>query len=97
MSESTSVSCALCGSLSELFCTPNFDTYRALKCSVCGEFVVSISATEKIAGLSVEIKERWRRLIRSAKPEEILLIIVEPIGSGGGLKAELVQRSTVRL
>ena len=97
MSLQTPITCTLCGSPAELSGTPNFGSYRALDCTTCGQFVVSDSAAERILGLPIEFKDRWRQLIRSAKPEEILLIIVEPAGSGGGLKEELVLRSSLRL
>ena len=97
MNLATSIECVLCAAPAELFGTPNFGRYKAIRCGNCGEYVVSESATDRIAGLPDEFKNGWRATIRSAQSDEILLIIVEPVGSGGGLKVELVPRSRLRL
>ena len=97
MSTPNTITCTLCSSPARLVATPNFGHYSAIGCATCGEFVVSGAAAARIGGLPAEFKDRWRSMIRSAQPNEILLIIVEPVGTGGGLKEELVLRSTLRL
>ena len=97
MSTSNTLTCTLCDGAVALAASPNFGRYKALECKKCGQFVVSDDADERIRGLPVQFKDSWRASIASAKDDEILLIIVEPVGSGGGLKAELVPRSSLRL
>lgn len=89
--------CTLCGHGATLSATPNFGRYKAISCANCGEFVVSEAARDRILGLTFEIKETWRRAIASATDDAILLILVEPVGAGGGLKADLVPRTSLRL
>jgi hypothetical protein len=97
MSTQSTVNCSLCSNKAKVLATPNLGKYTALECSACGQFVASDAAIKRIAGLPIEFKDRWREIIRSATPDEILLIIVSPVGSGGGLKNELVQRSSLSL
>ena len=90
-------SCPLCEAPAALFATPNFGRYRAINCETCGQFVVSDAADDRIRGLPHDFKDSWRATVKTAKVGEILLIIVEPVGSGGNLKVELVPRSSLRL
>lgn len=92
----TEFSCPLCRTLASIFATPNFGRYKAVQCKSCGEFVISDRAAERIAPIKDEFSS-WKAAIRSARPEQILLMIVEPVGSGEGLRAELVLRSSLRL
>lgn len=97
MNDQLAVTCSLCDRPALLNSKPNFGRYIALECSTCGQFVVSDAADERVRGLPIEFKDKWRALIRSAAPDQILLIITQPVGSGGGLKDELVPRSSLRL
>ena len=93
----TCITCTLCAAEAMLFAVPNSGRYLALECQECGQFVVSEAADKRIRGLSLETKNDYRQDIASAQDGEILLMIVEPIGSGGGLKVELVLRASLRL
>lgn len=97
MSLATSIECILCSAPAELFGNPNFGRYRAIRCGNCGKYVLSESAADRIASLPDKFKNGWRTMIRSTQSDEILLIIVEPVGSGGNLKAERVPCSSLRL
>ena len=94
MNESNSSSCTLCANAATIFATGNFGRYKAFDCKECGQFAVSESADARIRGLPIAFKNSWRSMIRSANPEQILLIIVAPAASGGGLIDDLVSRST---
>ena len=97
MSQQTQFKCVLCGQDADLLGKSSYGKYSAVDCKKCGQFAVSDNASARIAGLPSQFADQWRQIIASAKPDEILLIIVEPVGSGGGLKAELVARSSLRL
>ena len=97
MNSPAHVSCALCSKPALLFASPNYGRYSAVRCTSCGDFVISHTAAERVAGLPSEFADAWRARIRAAKPEEIFLLIVEPVGAGGGLKGELVLRSGLSL
>ena len=94
MNESNSSSCTLCANAATIFATGNFGRYKAFDCKECGQFAVSDSADARIRGLPIEFKDSWRARIRSANPEQILLITVTPVGAGGNLTSELVSRVT---
>jgi len=97
VNESTTFTCPLCSSGATVGATSNLGRYKALACTTCGEFVVSDTAANRLQGLPSEFMEQTQRTIRSANHDEILLIVVEPVGAGGGLKAELVPRSSLSL
>ena len=97
MSSPVAATCALCSGPALQFAAPNYGRYAALRCASCGDFVISQTAAERIAGLPEQFKDAWRAKIRAAKPEEIFLLIVEPVGAGGGLKDELVARTSLSL
>lgn len=90
-------SCPLCEAPAALLATRNFGRYKAIDCGACGQFVVSDAADDRIRALPHDFKDSWRTSVNSAKADEILLIIVEPVGSGGNLKVELVTRSSLGL
>lgn len=89
--------CTLCLGSAKLSASPNFGRYAALECPTCGQFVISDAADTRIRGLPTEFKDKYRAFITSAKPGEILLMIVEPVGIGGNLKVELVPRTSLLL
>ena len=89
--------CSLCGNEARVNSTPNFGRYKALECAACGQFVISDAAHDHIQGLPVQFADDWRSMIQAATPDQILQITMHPVGSGGGLKVELVARSTLRL
>lgn len=97
MSSPAPTACALCSEPALQFAAPNFGRYAALRCNTCGEFVISHAAAVRIAGLPHQFKDAWRARIGSAAPEDILLLIVEPVGSGGDLKDTIVSRSSLSL
>lgn len=97
MKQPTPIECTLCATPAYVHAMPNFGKYSAIACAACGEFVVSDTAADRIKGLPNEFKDHWRAMIRSAKSDEVLLITVEPVGSGGGLKQELVPRRSLSL
>ena len=97
MSASNSINCFLCQSDAAIGARPNFGRYMAISCTSCGHYVLSENAASRIAGLPSAFKDKWRAMIASAAPEEVLLIIVEPVGAGGGLKDELVPRTSLQL
>jgi hypothetical protein len=76
---------------------PNVGRYKAIQCDDCGEYVVSDRAADRIRGLPDDFKNRWRTIIRSAPEDDILLIIVKPVGAGAGLEEELVSRRSLGL
>ena len=96
MNESNSSSCTLCANPATIFAAGNFGRYKAFDCKGCGQFAVSDSADSRIRGLPIEFEDAWRAMIRSARPDQILLITVTPVGSGGSLTPDLVSRSTFR-
>lgn len=97
MLTTTSIRCPLCVTTAAISARPNFDRYLALDCSGCGQLVVSEHAYDRILGLPREFKDQWRAMIASAPAGKILLIIVEPVGSGGGLETTIVDRTELRL
>ena len=97
MAEIDIPACPLCGGLATLLANRNFGKYKVFECSVCGQFAISDRAESRIAGLPRNFKDSWRAAIKSGGIDQVLLITVEPVGSGGGLKAEHVLRSSLRL
>jgi|JI10StandDraft_1071094.scaffolds.fasta_scaffold283374_2 hypothetical protein len=97
MAEMYAPNCPLCGELATLLDTRNFGKYKVLECDACGQFAISDHAESRIADLPRDFKDQWRAAIKSGRIDEVLLITVEPVGSGGGVKAEHVLRSSLRL
>lgn len=97
MSSSAPMDCVLCGNSAVLFGTPNGGRYKAIQCGDCGEYVVSDRAADRIRGFPDDIKDRLRTSIRSAPADDILLIIVQPVGAGAGLEEKRVSRRSLRL
>lgn len=97
MNSPAPTTCALCSKSALQFAAPNYGRYVALRCEACGDFVISLAAAERIAGLPHEFKDAWCAKVRGAEPDKILLLMVEPVGSGGGLKDSLVLRSSLSL
>ena len=97
MNTTNATTCPICEQPATLNSTPNFGRYSAIECPACGQFVVSEAASERIRSLPLQFKDSWRSSIASSSLDKILLIIVEPVGSGSGIKAELVPRSGLRL
>ena len=97
MTTSHTTHCPLCNELCEVRGRPNFGRYTAVACQSCGTFVFSSAAQEILFGMHQNFKDSLKRLASSATQENILLITTEPVGNGGGLKPELVARSSIRL
>ena len=97
MAEINTPSCPLCGGLAPLLSYRNFDKYKIFDCDVCALFAISDSAESRIAGLPHDFKVTLRAAIQSVSIDKILLITVKPVGSGSGLQAEHVLRSSLRL
>ena len=89
--------CPLCSGLAALLACRNGGKYKVFDCDVCGEFAISDRAQSRIAGLPRDFKDKLRTSIQSVSIDKILLITVEPVGSGGGLQTEPVHRSSLRL
>jgi hypothetical protein len=97
METTPAMTCALCNGPVVVNSCPNFGRYVALNCDSCGQYVVSRAAAERIRSLPAEVKSNYRSVISVADEDKILLIIVEPVGAGAGLKSELVLRNTLSL
>ncbi len=97
MLTTTSICCPLCKATAAIGARPNFGRYLALDCSGCGQLVVSEHAYDRILGLPREPKDQWRAMIESAPADKILLVIVKPAGSGGGLESTIIDRTELRL
>ena len=97
MSDSVSTSCDLCASPARIFATPNYGRYNAVACDNCGEYVISHAAASRLAGLPRQFKDALREQVREAAAEQILQVIVEPVGSGSNLKSQMVLRSSLTL
>ena len=96
MAEIDIPTCPLCGRAITLLASRNFGKYSSVKCGGCGQFAISERAESRIVGLPNEFKDTWRAAIKSGGIDQVLLITVGPVGSGGE-KAEHVLRSSLRL
>jgi hypothetical protein len=79
-----------------VFGTTNFGRNKAFDCKDCGQFAASDRAEPRIRGLPVQFKDDWRTKIRATKPDELFVIAVGPVGSGGQLEEERVPRHTIQ-
>lgn len=92
----SATTCPLCLKAAAVFGTTNFGRNKAYDCKKCGQFAVSDQAETRIRGLPVEFKDDWQAKIRATTPDELFVIIVGPVGSGGQLEEERVPRHTIQ-
>ena len=92
----TPTSCPLCLTPATVLGTTNAGRNRVFDCKDCRQFAVSEKADSRLRGLPDKFKDAWRAKIRSAKPDELLVMIVGPVGSGSQLEEEWVPRHTIQ-
>ena len=96
MSDQSHTICPLCLKPAQVFGTIDIHRHEAIRCEACGEFAISDGARKRISGLPVQFKDAWREKIKETPPEEIFLLTIGPVGSGGQIEESRVPRHKIR-
>ena len=88
--------CPLCGTEAE-FTRSDFGKRKHFNCSSCSEFIITLSAENRLSTSIPEWRKQMAASAKSSSPDNILEIKTVAIpGKSSDLVAEYIPRSTLR-